>query len=91
MMMDCTYKTNSYKLPLAVFTRIANDGRNLLFAMTLINDETLEIFDWLLKSFVDIQKKLPKLFVTDGDPAICKAATSYRPTAKHFMCTWHLH
>ena len=42
LLIDAAYNTNIYHIPLLIFSGIANDGKNIVFGMALINDETFE-------------------------------------------------
>lgn len=71
LLIDTTYQTNKYKIPLAVFSGIGRDGRNVVFALCLLKEENTESFEWAIKMFLQLHKgKLPELVVTDGDLAI---------------------
>ena len=88
--MDATYNINKYKIPLLIFTGIASDGRNLCFGIACINNETAETYSGALKSFFAVHKSRPKLIVTDGDLALCKALNMYKEDSYHFLCQWHI-
>lgn len=93
ILIDATYNTNIYKVPLVVITGIGCDGRNLVFGMAFVNDETLETYEWIFKAFLSAHKKPPNLIVSDGDPAICSTIASLckdHPETNHFICQWHL-
>ena len=49
--LDSTYNTNTYSIPLAVFSGIDNNYRNVLFGVGLMNDETEASYAWLIRSF----------------------------------------
>jgi len=42
MLLDTTYKTNKYQIPLLVFTGISSEGKNVLFGLCLLNDESYQ-------------------------------------------------
>lgn len=90
LILDTTYNTNKYKIPLLIFTGIAPDGRNIVFGMACLNDETTETYTWALKSFLSLHKTSPKIIVTDGDLALCKAINNENINSKHFLCQWHI-
>ena len=90
ILIDSTYQTNIYKAPLVTFTGIACNGKNVLFCMAFINEETYETYQWLMKNFIELTGKEPKLVVTDGDLAICKTMNNYKDKFPHFICQWHL-
>ncbi len=89
VLLDSTYQTNIYKAPLAVFTGIGRDGKNILFGMAFINNESYETYKWILTKFFEVHGKHPLLFITDGDLAICKAMDDYKDEFVHFLCQWH--
>ena len=91
VLMDSTYQTNIYKAPLVVFSGIAWNGKNILFGLAFINNETHETYKWIVRNFIELHEgKEPKLMVTDGDLAICKTMNEYSPKFPHFLCQWHL-
>ena len=47
VLIDITYNTNVYKVPLVVFSGIGADGRNIVFGMAYVNNETYETYRWL--------------------------------------------
>ena len=53
LLLDSTYNTNIYRVPLLVFSGIARDGRNILFGFALLNDETYPTIKWAYDSFLD--------------------------------------
>ncbi len=90
VLIDATYQTNIYKAPLVLFTGIGVDGKNLLFGMAFINNESFGTYEWLLQQFFQIHEKKPSIVVTDGDLAICSVMDSYSTEFNHFICQWHL-
>ena len=94
LLMDATYKTNKYQIPLLVFSGISKTGRTILFGLALINDETYITYKWAIDTFLECYKnKRPNLIVTDSDAALCKVIselTSNYVDLKHFVCIWHL-
>lgn len=53
-------------------------------------DETIETYMWVLTSFLDCMKKLPKAVVTDGDGSMREAIKAVLPSTRHRLCAWHL-
>ena len=91
LLVDATYNTNIYHIPLLIFSGIANDGRNIVFGMALINDETFETYEWALRVFFEFHnEKLPRVIVTDSDPSLLKAIKPYESEVCHFLCQWHI-
>jgi hypothetical protein len=48
---DSTHKTNSKKIPLAMFIGCSNNLKNVSFGQALLRDETIDTFRWLFESF----------------------------------------
>ena len=64
VLIDATYKTNQYQIPLLVFSGINVEGRCVLFGFALINDETAPTYEWAIKAFLEAHDgKKPGLFV----------------------------
>lgn len=51
--MDATYKTNHEGMALVVFGAVNNEGRNVIVAFALVQRETMETYQWLLKTLVE--------------------------------------
>jgi hypothetical protein len=49
---DTTHKTNSKKMPLAMFVGCSNNLKNVSFGQALLRDETTETFQWLFETFI---------------------------------------
>lgn len=90
LLLDATYQTNVYQVPLAIFSGVNVEGKNVVYAMAFINDETFETYEWCFKAFFDFYKdKVPNVIVTDGDLSICKVMKEKYPTIPHLLCQWH--
>ncbi|CAG8766993.1 8571_t:CDS:2 [Cetraspora pellucida] len=76
-MIDATYKTNLYKLPLINTVGVSNIGN----AKTL-NTYQITIYNTFACS--------PEVFVSDRDQALQKAADSIFPAAKKMIYIWHI-
>jgi hypothetical protein len=48
---DTIHKTNSKKMPLAMFVGCSNNLKNVLFGQALLRDDTTDTFRWLFESF----------------------------------------
>jgi hypothetical protein len=71
---DTTFSTNKYNMPFVPFISINGQGRTIVFAWALLEDEKKETFKWALKTFVDVMGgKKPQLIITDQDKATKEA------------------
>ncbi len=74
LLMDCTYKTNVYKMPLCIITGVAPLNTTYYVAFAFLSSETVDDYRWVfgavkkLYEFLDIPD--PKVTVPDADPSI---------------------
>jgi len=90
IIMDSTYRVNKYKLPLSILSGFTHTGRICIFRIGILNNETKETFDWLLKEFFKIHAKLPVILVSDHDLALESVLDNNYPMIKHIICSWHV-
>lgn len=90
VLVDSTYRVNQYNIPLIVYSGVDSGGRNIIFGLALVNDESGETHEWCLEQFFDTHKKLPSLFVTDQDLSLLSVLDHKYPQITHFLCQWHI-
>jgi len=90
LLIDSTYNTNLYSIPLVVLSGIDNNYKNVLFGLALVNDETKETYKWLLGEFCEMHTKQPGLIYSDQDLAITSAIEETLPNTPHRLCSWHI-
>ena len=95
MLLDCTYKTNRYKMPLCIGTGTTALNTSFYAGMALLKGEKLEDYQWLIQCYKDLYKHLdiplPGVWLSDGEPNIPSAiASEISPNAKHILCVWHI-
>ena len=67
VLVDTTFGTNRFKMPLLVISGINNEGQNILFGFSLLENETRETFNWVFEKFFrEIMKFPPRFIITDG-------------------------
>ncbi|GAU50943.1 hypothetical protein TSUD_375430 [Trifolium subterraneum] len=91
--MDCTYKTNKYRLPLLeiVGTTSTNLTYNVGFAY--MESEKTNNYRWALEKLKGLFTKqdiLPQVIVTDIELALMNAIGFVFPHAVNLLCTWHV-
>ena len=92
--MDCTYKSNKYRLPLlnVVGTTCLNTTFYVAFGFLL--QERIEDFTWFLRILQTLYRRLdledPKVIVTDRDSALMAAIRNVFPHTKNLLCLWHI-
>ena len=72
------------------FTGIDNHNRCVIFAAALLASESAKRYTWLLKRFKKIFVTVPKVVVTDQDPAMKIAIEKILPDVRHRLCMWHI-
>ncbi|KAI3993276.1 hypothetical protein MKX01_010019 [Papaver californicum] len=92
LMIDCTYKTNGFKVPFFHVAGISSLGTPFTVAYAFIEEETEQHFSWALT-------QLKSLFLPDNLPSVCvmnwehpliNAVRSVFPEAKRLLCTLHI-
>ena len=79
LLIDSTYKTNKYSYPLVIIS-VANKGKNIIFAVAFINDETQATYKWVLNSFLNLMESVhPTIIISDKDLAIMSAIQEVFP------------
>jgi hypothetical protein len=78
-------------MPFVPFIGINGQGRTIVFAWALLEDEKKETFKWALKTFVDVMGgKKPQLIITDQDKAMKEAIKDILLSVWHRFCFWHI-
>ncbi len=92
LIMDCTYKTNRYRLPLLEIVGVTSTDMTFSVAFVYLNSEGEESYTWALERLRSViaDDVLPELIVTDRDLALMNAIHRVFPTARHLLCRWHI-
>jgi hypothetical protein len=92
--MDCTYKTNKYKLPLLNIVALTGFNTVLPVAQCWLPREREEDYVWAMDIFrqflVDMDICLPKVILTDRDLASMNAVDQVFVGIPALVCRWHL-
>ncbi|CAG8816360.1 28144_t:CDS:2, partial [Gigaspora margarita] len=67
---DNTYSTNCFKIALGFFVIVDNNNRSRLVGQALMNDETVESYEWVLQTLISNTNVMPLTIITDNDLAI---------------------
>ena len=90
ILIDSTYRVNQYNIPLVVYSGIDASGRNIIFALSLVNDETETTYSWCINEFFSLYIKQPHLIVTDQDLALSAVLAKEYSQIIHLLCQWHI-
>ncbi|KAL6211475.1 hypothetical protein ACLB2K_016701 [Fragaria x ananassa] len=91
LIIDSTYKTNIYGMPLVLFVGANNHIASVVFACALVSDEKEDTFTWVIEKFpASMKNNHPKSVVTDDDKAMRKVLSNLMPGARLRLCAWHI-
>ncbi|KAI7933256.1 hypothetical protein MJO29_016940 [Puccinia striiformis f. sp. tritici] len=92
-LLDATYKTNRYKIPLLHVIGQAASNRSFSIAFCFLTYEDDENYLWavqVLKKLIWKPDRIPKVFITDRDAALRNALAEVFPNSQANLCTWHI-
>lgn len=95
LILDCTYKTNRYRMPLAIMTGVTDLNTSFYASLCFLKGEDLEDYEWLIQSIKELYQELdiplPLVWLSDGEANISKAiASRISSNAVHLLCIWHI-
>jgi hypothetical protein len=91
--LDCTYKTNRYRMPLLHIIGVSPSNTTFSIALCFMENEQEESYKWALKTFFSWLNPLipqPPVLCTDRDLALLGALRDDYPTWPHLLCIWHI-
>lgn len=94
--MDCTYKTNKYKMPLLDIVGITslNTSFYVGFCFVQVAKEDFNHYEFALRCLDEIYSGLdlahPRTIITDKDDALHLAIRAVFPTTDCIVCVWHI-
>jgi hypothetical protein len=93
VLVDCTYKTNQYNLPLVNITAASGMNTSIQAGLAFIRSEAEASLSWVLENWKDITVnegiKSPRILVTDRSKALIGVVEAAFPEAKGLICRWH--
>jgi hypothetical protein len=94
LLLDCTYKTNKYKMPLLHIAGVTGANKTFTVAFCFIAEETQSFYEWALESLLNIFNShkipLPQVILTDREQSLINSLPSFAPDSYHMLCTWHI-
>ena len=95
LILDCTYKTNLYSMPLVIGTGVTDLNISFYAAMCFLKGEKLEDYCFLIRAYKELYQELdiplPEVWFSDGELNIPVAiAQEIGDSAVHILCCWHL-
>jgi hypothetical protein len=96
MMLDCTYKTNKYKMPLLDIVGIDACGKSFCIAFAFMSGEEEADYIWVLSRLRQVYEAqgiaLPSVILTDRCLACMNAIADIAafPEPTHLLCIFHI-
>ncbi|CAL5326713.1 unnamed protein product [Camellia sinensis] len=92
LIMDCTYKTNRYRLPLLEIVGVTSTEMTFSVAFAYLQYERVDNYAWVLATLRDVMDRfvVPTVIVTDRELALMNAIQKIFPSARHLLCRWHI-
>ena len=89
LLIDATYNTNKYSIPLIIMSRVDHRLKNVVFGIGLVNSEDAETYFWIISKLINL--RTPGLVITDSDPSLisCIKKMELKDTI-HRLCGWHI-
>ncbi|KAH1242445.1 PKS-NRPS hybrid synthetase [Glycine max] len=92
-LIDNTYKTNRYRLPLLDFVEVTPTGMTFSVDFTYVEGERVNNLLWALQRFRGLFLKryaLPRVIVTDRDQTLMNAVKAVFPDCTNLLCSFHI-
>ncbi len=96
LLMDCTYKTNCFGMPLLVIVGVTPLSTTFYAAFVFLRGEKNLYYTWALTELHEVYEKQlnrlagPATVLTDRDLALTNALAARWPLASHLLCIWHI-
>ena len=93
LLLDCTYNTNTYKMPLLDCIGVDACERSFCIAFAFLSGETEGEYFWVLSQLRSIYEQydiaFPSVILTDRCLACMAAIARCFPSAASLLCLWH--
>ncbi|KAG5547941.1 hypothetical protein RHGRI_013579 [Rhododendron griersonianum] len=90
--MDCTYKTNKYKMPLLDIIGVSSFNSSFYSCFAFLAKEGEGDYIWALQNFSKILGPTchPSVIVSDRELALMNAIRVVFPSTVNLLCVWHI-
>ncbi|OWY49387.1 Transcription factor FAR1-related protein [Alternaria alternata] len=91
LLMNCTYQTDKYKLPLLHIIGCTNLQTFYSAGFCFLTNQTQADYHWAIANFLletSVQK--PRVFISDQEEALKTTARSLLPEVPQLLCVWHI-
>ena len=92
-LLDCTYKTNKFKMPFLHAVDVTNTGHNFELAYYFLPGETEGDYNFAIRQIHLLYSRYNitlKVIITDKEQALKNALRRYFPLVPQLLCLWHI-
>jgi hypothetical protein len=92
VLMDCTYKTNKFKMPLLHVVGMTAFNTTFSICFVFLKEEKEADYVWALQQVYRLfsNGNLPETIVTDRELALMNALRRLFPNSTNLLCAWHI-
>ena len=94
LFMDCTYKTNKYKMPLLDIVGVTATNSTFYVGFAFVKDEKQPTYEFVLKCLDNLYRQLnipsPMTTFVDKDQGLINALEVVFPGVNIILCIWHI-
>lgn len=93
LLMDATYQTNRYGLPLLEIVGVSSTNLTFCIAFTYLNSEKEASYTRALECLQSVMHGYtgPRVIVIDRELGLMKACAQIFPDASKLLCRWHIY
>jgi hypothetical protein len=89
IIFDSTFRTNCYNMPMAHFVAMTANRRPYTLAVSFLNGESEQNYEWSLRRLQDLGVYSP-VWVVDAEVAESNAIRKVYPNVTIILCRWHV-
>jgi hypothetical protein len=92
VVMDCTYKTNRFRMPLLHIIGMTSFNTTFTVGFCFLAMERFENYMWAMSKLSKVWKNgcVPNVIVTDRELALMNAIQQVFPLSTNILCIWHI-
>lgn len=90
LLLDSTYRTNKYRLPLYVIAGVNENSKTFIIGFGFVRSEEKKDVNWILSELFTFLGFPPTLICTDSCPTIGRVVRDIMPEMMHLICAWHV-
>lgn len=89
--MDCTYKTNKYNMPLLDIIGVSCFNTSFYAGFVFLEREDEDSYTWALSVFKKtLENREPSVIMSDRELALMNAVKMVFPNTTNLLCIWHI-